>query len=79
MKVRKSGGVVSVAVMIVCAVNWDGRREIIGMGIGESEAKAYWLTFLLSLKEHGLEGVKSVITDSHSGPKAAIQQAFSAS
>ncbi|EGF6524122.1 hypothetical protein IC066_005039, partial [Salmonella enterica] len=61
------------------AVNLDGRREIIGMGIGESEAKAFWLAFLLSLKKRGLEGVKLVISDSHSGLKAAIQQVFSAS
>lgn len=79
VKVRKGGRVVSVAVIIACAVNSDGRREIIGMGIGESEAKAFWLTFLLSLKERGLQGVKLVISDSHSGLKAAIQQVFSAS
>ncbi|AYU96067.1 transposase [Enterobacter asburiae] len=41
---------VSVVVIIACAVNPDGRREIIGMGIGESEAKAFWLSFLLNLK-----------------------------
>lgn len=79
VKVRKGGRVVSVAVIIACAVNSDGRREIIGMGIGESEAKAFWLTFLLSLKERGLRGVKLVISDSHSGLKAAIQQVFCAS
>ena len=79
MKVRRNGRVVSVAVIIACAVNLDGRREIIGMGIGESEAKAFWLAFLLSLKERGLEGVKLGISDSHSGLKAAIQQVFSAS
>ncbi|XYX40149.1 IS256 family transposase [Candidatus Erwinia dacicola] len=79
VKVRKNGRVVSVAVIIACAVNLDGRREIIGMGIGESEAKAFWLAFLLSLKERGLEGVKLVISDSHSGLKAAIQQVFCAS
>ena len=49
VKVRKNGWVVSVAVIIVCVVNSDGRWEIIGMGIGESEAKAFWLTFLLNL------------------------------
>ncbi len=79
VKVHKNGRVVSVAVIIVCAVNSDGRWEIIRMGIGESEAKALWLAFLLSLKERGLEGVKLVISDAHSGLKAAIQQVFSAS
>lgn len=51
VEVCKNGRVVCVAVIIACAANSDGRREIIGMGIGESEAKAFWLTFLLSLKE----------------------------
>lgn len=44
------------------------------MGIGDSKAKAFWLAFLLSLKERGLEGAKLVISDSHSGLRAAIQQ-----
>ena len=79
VKVRKDGRVVSVAVIIACAVSLDGRREIIGMGIGESEAKPFWLSFLLGLKERGLQGVKLVISDSHSGLKAAIQQVFCAS
>ncbi|RAP72338.1 MULE transposase domain protein [Candidatus Erwinia dacicola] len=46
------------------------------MGIDESEAKAFWLAFLLSLKERGLEGVKLVISDAHSSLKAALQQVF---
>lgn len=46
------------------------------MGIGESEAKAFWLAFLLSLKGRGLEGVRLVISDVHNGLKAAIQQVF---
>jgi putative transposase len=76
VKVRKNGRVVSVAVIIACAVNSDGRREIIGMGISESEAKAFWLAFLLSLKERGLEGVKLVISGAPGGLKAAIEQVF---
>ncbi|BEO69158.1 hypothetical protein SMQE31_46660 (plasmid) [Serratia marcescens] len=79
VKVRKNGRVVSVAVIIACAVNSDGRREIIGMSIGESEAKAFWLACLLSLKERGLESVKLVISDAHSSLKAAIEQVFCAS
>ncbi len=54
VKVRKNGRVVSVAVIIACAVNSDGRREIIGMGI-----EAFWLAFLLSLKERGLDRRKA--------------------
>ena len=61
VKVRKNDRGISAAVIIACAVSQDGRREITGMGIGESEDKAFLLTFLLSLKERALEGVKLVI------------------
>ena len=74
VNVHKNGRVVSVAVIITCSVSLDGRREIIVMGIGELEAKAFWLVFLLSLKEHGLDGIKLMISDSPSGLKAPIQQ-----
>lgn len=79
LKVRQAGRVVSVAAIIACAVNSDGRREILGLGIGESEAKEFWLTFLRGLRQRGLTGVKLVISDAHEGLKAAIAQVFSAS
>lgn len=79
LKVRQGGRVVSVAVIIACGVNHDGRREILGLAIGESEAKPFWVRFLASLKQRGLSGVKLVISDAHEGLKAAIAQVFSAS
>ena len=79
LKARQGGRVVSVAAIIACAVNTDGRREILGLGVGESEAKEFWLTFLRSLRQRGLAGVKLVISDAHEGLKAAIAQVFSAS
>jgi transposase-like protein len=54
--------VVSVVVIIACAVNSDGRWEILGLGIGESEAKEFWFAFL-----RGLTGVTLVISDDHEG------------
>jgi transposase-like protein len=61
------GLTVSVAAMIAMAVNTDGRREIIGLGIGPSEAETFWTEFLRGLKGRGLEGVKLVISDAHTG------------
>lgn len=78
LKVRQGGRVVSVAAIIACAVNLDGRREILGLGIGPSEAKEFWLGFLRGLRQRGLAGVKLVISDAHEGLKAAIAQVFSA-
>lgn len=67
------------AAIIACAVNTDGRREILGLGVGESEAKEFWLEFLRGLRQRGLTGVKLVISDAHEGLKAAMAQVFAAS
>ncbi len=69
---------VSVAAIIAMAVNSDGRREIIGLGIGPSEAETFWTEFLRGLKGRGLDGVKLVIPDAHTGLKAAIARVFEA-
>ncbi|MCI4681315.1 IS256 family transposase [Rhodoblastus acidophilus] len=79
LKVRENGRIVSVAAIIATAVNGEGRREIIGLGLGPSEAAVFWLGFLRSLESRGLKGVKLVISDAHEGLKAAIAQVFKAS
>jgi putative transposase len=76
--VRESGRIVSVAAIIATAVNQHGRREILGLGIGPSEAATFWLGFLRGLQQRGLAGVKLVISDAHEGLKAAIAQVFKA-
>jgi putative transposase len=78
LKVRQGGRIVSVAVIIATAVNTDGRREILGLGTGPSEAAVFWGDFLRTLKKRGLAGVKLVISDSHEGLKAAINQVLGA-
>lgn len=78
LKVRKGGRIVSVAAIIAVAVNTDGRREIIGLGAGPSEAETFWTEFLRGLKARGLDGVKLVISDAHTGLKAAIARVFEA-
>jgi len=72
VKVREGGRIVSVAVIIAVAANTDGRREVVGMGIGPSEAEPFWTEFLRSLTRRGLRGVKLVISDSHEGLKKAV-------
>jgi putative transposase len=67
LKVREGGRIVSVAAIIAVAANTDGRREIIGLGIGPSEAETFWSTFLKSLVKRGLRGVKLVVSDAHDG------------
>jgi putative transposase len=79
LKVREGGRVISIAAILATGVNRDGRREILGLGLGPSEAATFWLGFLRGLQQRGLAGVKLVISDSHEGLKAAITQVFTAS
>jgi len=78
LKVRQNGRIVSVAVTVAVGVNGDGRREVLGMAVGASEAETFWTDFLRSLARRGLRGVKLVISDAHEGIKASVSRVFSA-
>lgn len=82
---QREGGVdrlrrstVSVAAIIAVAVDTDGRREIIGLGLGSSKAEAFWSTFLKGLVRRGLKGVRLVIWGAHEGLEHAVAKALSA-
>ena len=79
VKVRQGGRIVSVATIIAVAVNTEGRREVLGMATGPSEAEPFWTAFLRSLARRGLRGVKLVISDAHEGLKAAVAKVLKAS
>ena len=78
VKVRQNGRIVSVAVIVAVGVNADGRREVLGMDIGPSEAEPFWTEFLRKLARRGLRGVKLVVSDAHEGIKAAVAKVLSA-
>jgi transposase-like protein len=78
VKVRQDGRIVSVAVIVAVGVNADGRREVLGMDIGPSEAETFWTAFLRKLARRGLRGVKLVVSDAHEGIKAAVSRIFTA-
>jgi transposase-like protein len=78
VKVRQAGRIVSVAVIIAVGVNDDGRREVLGMTVGASEAETFWTEFLRSLARRGLRGVKLAISDAHEGLKAAVAKVLHA-
>jgi transposase-like protein len=78
LKVRDGGRIVSRAVIIAVAVNEDGKREVLGVATGPSEAETFWTDFLRSLADRGLRGVRLVIADDHKGLRAAARRVFSA-
>jgi transposase-like protein len=78
LKVRRNGRIVSVAVIIAVGVNTDGRRGVLGMDIGPSEAEPFWVEFLRKLARRGLRGVKLVISDAHEGAEGRRSRRLSA-
>jgi putative transposase len=72
-KARVDHRVVSQAVVVATGVAADGRREVLGFDVGDSEDGAFWTAFLRSLKTRGLHGIQLVISDAHAGLKQAIE------
>ncbi len=75
-KARVNRRVVSQAVVVAAGISADGRREVLGFDVGDSEDGALWTAFLRSLKARGLGGVALVIADAHLGLRAAVTAVF---
>ena len=75
---RRGGRIVSVAAIIAVGVNADGRREVLGLEIGTSEAEPIWTEFLRKLTRRGLRGVKLVVSDAHESIKTAVSKVLNA-
>jgi transposase-like protein len=74
--IRSDSGVVSKAVMIVIGISEEGYREVLSIGIGDSENEVDWGNVFKHLKERGLNGVKYVVSDHHKGLVNALQRHF---
>jgi len=75
-KARVNHRIVSQAIVVAVGVAADGRREVLGFDVGDTENEGFWTSFLRSLKARGLDGVKLVMSDAHSGLKKAIGTVF---
>jgi putative transposase len=73
-KVRDGGRVQRKCVVIAHGVHESGRRELVGLDVGEAETEAFWRDFLRGLVKRGLVGVQLAISDAHPGLKAALAQ-----
>jgi putative transposase len=72
VKAHEGAHVVSKAVVVATGVAQSGDREVLGLGVGDSESGAFWTAFLRSLRSRGLAGVRLVISDAHEGLKGAV-------
>ena len=75
-KVRQNKRVVSQAVLIVTGVSEEGRREVLGYYIGDSESEDTWGEAFGDLKKRGLNGVELVVSDAHKGLVKAVSKHF---
>ncbi len=73
-KVRLDGVIRSQAVLVAIGINWDGRREVLGVEMANRESLNSWKEFLEGLRRRGLRGVELVITDDHQGLKKAVAE-----
>lgn len=73
-KVRESGVIRSMAVLVAIGINWDGQRQVLAVDVANRETQSSWKDFLLRLKNRGLTGVEFVVSDDHAGLKKAISE-----
>lgn len=77
-RVREDGVIRSRAVLVAIGIDWEGRRQILGVELAERESTSSWKHFLLGLKSRGLHGVYLAVTDDHAGLKKAIAEVLPA-
>jgi putative transposase len=75
-KVRVDGVIRSQAALVAIGVNWEGRREVLGVELANRESRSSWRDFLMALRHRGLHGVELAITDDHAGLRKALQEVF---
>jgi len=76
-KVRIDSVIQSQAVLIAIGIDWEGRRQVLGVDLANRESRSSWRDFLMGLKERGLHGVEFVVSDGHEGLKKAIAECLS--
>lgn len=75
-KVRMDGVIRSQAVLVAIGINWEGRREVLGVELASRESQNSWKDFLVGLRQRGRRGVELTITDDHTGLKKAVAEVF---
>lgn len=71
-RARVQGRVRSQAVLVAAGITDEGRRELLGFWVGDSESEATWSEVLRDLKRRGVSGVEMVVSDAHGGIRAAL-------
>ena len=73
-KVREDGIIQSQAVLVAIGINWEGKRQVLGVELANREIATSWREFLVRLKQRGLQGVEVAVSDDHAGLRKAIAE-----
>ncbi|RWN91758.1 IS256 family transposase, partial [Mesorhizobium sp.] len=73
-RAREAGVIASQAVLVAIGVDWEGRRQVLGVELANRESHSSWRAFVAGLKQRGLAGVEFVVSDDHQGLRAAIRE-----
>lgn len=73
-KVRLDGVIQSQAVFLAIGINWEGRRQLLGVDLANRESGSSWTAFVKGLKARGLHGVEFIVSDDHAGLKQAVRE-----
>lgn len=73
-RVREAGVIRARAVLIAIGIDWEGRRQVLGVELANRESDTSWTDFIVGLKQRGLRGVQVVVTDDHKGLKRAVAE-----
>lgn len=76
LKIRHSGSVIDMAILLAYGVNTQGKREILGASASLSEAEVHWREFFQSLQSRGMSGLRLIISDDHAGMRNARTAVF---
>lgn len=74
--VRSEGQIVKKAVYIAIGINLDGRKDVLGMWVGENESAKFWATVLNGMRNRGVQDIFIACTDNLTGFSAAINAVF---
>jgi putative transposase len=73
-RAREAGVIASQAVLVAIGVDWEGRRQVLGVELANRESHSSWREFVVGLRDRGLAGVEFVVSDDHPGLRAAIRE-----
>jgi putative transposase len=76
-RIRENGVIHSRAVLVAIGVDWEGRRQVLGVDLANRESRSSWREFLACLKRRGLSGTEFVVSDNHEGLKRAMRVSVS--